>query len=256
MHIYNILFPCLVFIILYLRKLIVIFKKESKDPDTPISSADFELDINELEGLFNTKTKMIILNTPHNPLGKVFRREELEKIAALCRKWNVLCLSDEVYEWIVFDEREHIRICTLPGMWERTLTIGSAGKTFSVTGWKIGWVYGPANLMRPLQLIHQNCVYTCPTPLQEAIARSFEIEIDRFNSPDCYFRSLARELTEKRDFMANFLREAGMTPIIPEGSYFMLANWTKLGNIVLIPNISLNKLNFNKSPLLKELFTI
>lgn len=93
-------------------------------------------------------------------------REELTKIAELCQKYNVLCVSDEVYEWMIYDDNEHIRICTLPGMWERTITIGSAGKTFSVTGWKTGWAYGPANLMINLQMVHQNCVYTCPTPIQ------------------------------------------------------------------------------------------
>lgn len=81
----------------------------------------------------------------------------------------MLCISDEVYEWIVYDTNEHIRICTLPGMEERTITIGSVGKTFSVTGWKIGWAYGPANLINNLQIVHQNCVYTCPTPIQVGI---------------------------------------------------------------------------------------
>lgn len=145
-----------------------------------VSSADYVLDDAELEALFNENTKMIILNTPNNPLGKVYSRfvsvfsyfyvciysfksymkshgifkmreviqlilsqnsrEELTKIAQLCQKYNVLCVSDEVYEWMIFDDNEHVRICTLPGMWERTITIGSAGKTFSVTGWKTGWV--------------------------------------------------------------------------------------------------------------------
>lgn len=151
-----------------------------------ISSADWKLDPVELEKLFNEKTKMIILNTPHNPLGKVFDREELEMIANLCKKFDVLCVSDEVYEHMVFEPYEHIRICkflkkcwvlqsdsnyslisgTLPGMWERTITIGSAGKTFSVTGWKLGWAYGPQNLIKNLQIVHQNCVYTCATPIQ------------------------------------------------------------------------------------------
>lgn len=131
-----------------------------------ISSADWKLDPVELEKLFNDKTKMIILNTPHNPLGKVFDREELEMIARLCKKFDVLCVSDEVYEHMVFEPFEHIRICTLPGMWERTITIGSAGKTFSVTGWKLGWAYGPQNLIKNLQIVHQNTVYTCATPLQ------------------------------------------------------------------------------------------
>jgi len=171
---------------------------------------------------------MIILNTPHNPIGKVFNRQELERIAELCRKWNVLCVSDEVYEWLVFDGAEHIRICTLPGMWDRTITLGSAGKTFSVTGWKIGWAYGPAPLIRNLQMVHQNSVSTCPTPLQEGVARSFEVELARLGQPESYFLSLPRELKEKRDFMAKFLSEAGMRPTIPEGGYFMLADWSPL----------------------------
>jgi len=203
----------------------LIFQRKT---DGPISSADWVLDDAEFESLFNSKTKMIILNTPHNPIGKVFNRQELERIAELCRKWSVLCVSDEVYEWLVFDGAEHIRICTLPGMWDRTITLGSAGKTFSVTGWKIGWAYGPAPLIRNLQMVHQNSVYTCPTPLQEGVARSFEVELARLGQPDSYFLSLPRELKEKRDFMAKFLSEAGMRPTIPEGGYFMLADWSPL----------------------------
>lgn len=193
-----------------------------------ISSADWVLDWTEFEKLFNEKTKMIILNTPNNPVGKVFKLEELEKIAALCRKWNVLCLSDEVYEWLVFDDAEHIRICTLPGMWERTITVGSAGKTFSVTGWKIGWAYGPANLMVNLQMVHQNSVYTCATPLEEAVAIAFEKELGRLDSPECYFNALPRELKAKRDFMVNALNKVGMNTTIPEGGFFVVSDWSKL----------------------------
>ncbi|XP_017961760.1 kynurenine--oxoglutarate transaminase 3 isoform X1 [Drosophila navojoa] len=198
--------------------------------DGPISSADWVLDDLELEKMFNEKTKMIILNTPHNPIGKVFHRQELERIAALCRQWNVLCVSDEVYEWLVFDGVEHVRICTLPGMWDRTITIGSAGKTFSVTGWKIGWAYGPHHLIRNLQMVHQNSVYTCPTPLQEGVARSFEVELARLGKPESYFLSLPRELQPKRDFMAKFLSDAGLRPTIPEGGYFMVADWSPLAS--------------------------
>jgi len=193
-----------------------------------ISSADWVYDENELESLFNEKTKMIIINSPHNPLGKVFSRKELEKIAELCVKFNVLCVSDEVYEHMVFKPYEHIRISTLPGMWERTITIGSAGKTFSMTGWKIGWAYGPENLLKNMQIVHQNCVYTCATPIQDAIAAGFEYEMGQLQSPDCYFNSISEELQPKRDFMAKFLSDAGMVPTIPQGGYFMVADWTKL----------------------------
>ena len=176
-----------------------------KTTKQPLSSADWVFDRQELESLFNDKTKGIIINTPHNPVGKVFTLDELQFIANLAKKWNTLVVSDEVYEWIVYEPHKHIRIATLPDMYERTITIGSAGKTFSVTGWKIGWAYGPANLLYNLQIVHQNAVYTCSTPLQEAIAIGFEQELERFGRPDCYFQSLAKELLPKRDYMAKFL---------------------------------------------------
>lgn len=197
-----------------------------------VSSADWVLDEVEFEKMFNKKTKAIIINSPHNPLGKVFDKSELEKIAELCKKWNVLCISDEVYEWLVYEPNQHIRICTLPGMWDRTITIGSAGKTFSVTGWKIGWAYGPENLMRNLQMVHQNCVYTCSTPIQEAVAIGFETEIPRIGTKECFFHSLPESLKSKRDFMADFLSKAGMNPTVPQGGYFMMADWSKLGNFI------------------------
>ena len=112
-----------------------------------MTSADWKLDPDELASLFNDKTKAIIYNNPNNPLGKIYRREEIEVIADLCKKHNVLCISDDVYEHMVFDGNEMIRIATLPGMWDRTITIGSAGKTFSVTGWKLGWAIGPKHLL-------------------------------------------------------------------------------------------------------------
>lgn len=197
-----------------------------------ISAEDWVYDKAELEKLFNEKTKMIIVNTPHNPLGKVFSKSELEFIAELCIKWNVLCVSDEVYEHMVFEPYEHVRMSTLPGMWERTITIGSAGKTFSVTGWKIGWAYGPEYLLKNMQIVHQNSVYTCATPIQEAIAVGFEHELTQLNSPNCYFKSISKELQPKRDFMAKFLAEIGMVPTIPQGGYFMCADWTKLSDKV------------------------
>ncbi|KAE8742516.1 hypothetical protein FOCC_FOCC011926 [Frankliniella occidentalis] len=198
----------------------------------PVSSGDWKLDVDELSSMFNSKTKSIILNTPHNPIGKVFTQEELTVIADLCKKWNVLCISDEVYEWLVYKPYKHIRIATLPGMWDRTITIGSAGKTFSVTGWKTGWAYGPANLLKNVMTVHQNCVYTCTTPVQEAVARGFELEMSRMDSPECYFYSLAEELLPKRELMAKFLSDVGMVPTIPEGGYFMIADWSPLANKV------------------------
>lgn len=205
-----------------------------KKTGVSISSGDWVLDMDELASKFNKKTKMIIVNTPHNPLGKVFKTEELQMIADLCIKHDVIAVMDEVYEWIVYRGYEHIRMATLPNMWDRTITIGSAGKTFSVTGWKIGWAYGPQHLMRPLQLLHQNCVYTCPTPLQEAVAIGFETETARLGQPDSYWKDLSNMLEGKRDRMANFLSSVGMAPAIPEGGYFMIADFSELGSKVNI----------------------
>ncbi|XP_066598260.1 kynurenine aminotransferase isoform X3 [Prorops nasuta] len=193
-----------------------------------ISSGDWVIDEKELESLFNERTKGIIVNTPHNPTGKVFTLKELQVIANLAKKWNTLVISDEVYEWIVYAPYEHVRIATLPDMYERTITIGSAGKTFSVTGWKIGWAYGPSSLLYNLQIVHQNTVYTCSTPIQEAIAIGFEEELKRLDKEDCYFTKLAKELLPKRDYMAKFLADIGMEVTLPEGGYFMIADWSKL----------------------------
>jgi len=189
-----------------------------------LTSEDWKLDVDELSSKFNKKTKAIIVNNPNNPLGKVFSLEELQMISELCIKHNVICISDEVYEWLVYKPKQHIRIATLPGMWDRTVTIGSAGKTFSVTGWKTGWSIGPQHLINAMCMIHQNSVYTCITPIQEAVANCFEHELKRMDTPQGYWNELPAELLPKRDMMAAFLAEVGMVPTIPEGGYFMLAD--------------------------------
>uniref|UniRef100_A0A672ZX94 Kynurenine--oxoglutarate transaminase 3 n=1 Tax=Sphaeramia orbicularis TaxID=375764 RepID=A0A672ZX94_9TELE len=182
----------------------------------------------ELSSKFNSKTKAIIINTPNNPIGKIFTRDELQMIADLCIKHDTLCFSDEVYEWLIYRGHQHIKIATLPGMWDRTITIGSAGKTFSVTGWKLGWSIGPEHLVKHLQTVMQNTLYTCPTPLQEAVAQGLMRNYELMGQPECYFSSLAEELEVKRDRMASILQEAGMSPVIPEGGYFMLVDVTSL----------------------------
>ncbi|XP_060058280.1 kynurenine--oxoglutarate transaminase 3 isoform X2 [Erinaceus europaeus] len=192
------------------------------------SSSDWTLDPQELESKFNPKTKAIILNTPHNPFGKVYTKEELQVIADLCIKYDTLCISDEVYEWLVYTGNKHLRIATFPGMWERTVTIGSAGKTFSVTGWKLGWSIGPEHLIKHLQTVQQNTIYTCATPLQEALAQAFWIDIKRMDDPECYFNSLPRELEVKRDRMVHLLESVGLNPIVPDGGYFIIADVSSL----------------------------
>jgi len=192
------------------------------------SSADWSLDSQELKAAFTSKTKAIILNNPNNPLGKIFSLDELSEICSLCVEKDVLMISDDVYEHMVYDSNKMIRVATLPGMWDRTITIGSAGKTFSVTGWKLGWAYGPQNLIRNCGVVHQNCVYACPTPLQEAVARAFEKELGRLDDPQCYFRSISEDLKSKRDFVASMLADVGMKPVVPEGGYFIMADWSGL----------------------------
>ncbi|XP_017280705.1 kynurenine--oxoglutarate transaminase 3 [Kryptolebias marmoratus] len=193
-----------------------------------VTSADWYLDPEELSGKFNSKTKAIIINTPNNPIGKVFTRDELQMIADLCIKHDTLCFSDEVYEWLVYKGHQHIKIATLPGMWDRTITIGSAGKTFSVTGWKLGWSIGPEHLIKHLQTVMQNTLYTCATPLQEAVAQCLLLNSELMGQPECYFTSLAEQLEGKRDHLASILQEVGMPPVIPEGGYFMLVDVTSL----------------------------
>ncbi|XP_006119112.2 kynurenine--oxoglutarate transaminase 1 isoform X4 [Pelodiscus sinensis] len=193
-----------------------------------MSSGDWQLDPAELASRFTKRTKAIVLNSPNNPLGKVFRREEMEFIADLCVKHDVLCFSDEVYEWLVYDGKEHIRIASLPGMWDRTITIGSAGKTFSTTGWKVGWTLGPDHLLKHLRTVHQNAVYHCPTAAQEAVAQAFQRELDHYGKPDSYFVQLAQEMQQKRDWLVQSLIAGGMKPIIPEGTYFMMADYSEL----------------------------
>jgi len=198
--------------------------------DGIVSSADWKLDPEELKSVFTPKTKAIIFNNPNNPLGKVFTRAEIQSICDLCIDHNVLCISDDVYEHMLYDGNEMVRVATIPGMWERTITIGSAGKTFSVTGWKLGWAFGPQQLIRNCQVVHQNCVYACPTPIQEAVARAFEKEMGRLDSPECYMKSISADLVSKRDFIAETLREVGMKPVIPEGGYFIMADWSDLAD--------------------------
>lgn len=187
------------------------------------STAEWKLDRSELEAAFTDKTKAIVVNSPNNPLGKVFTYEELEMVADLCKKYDVLCISDEVYEHMVYDGNKHLRMANLPDMLERTISIFSAGKIFSATGWKLGWTIAPAHLVKNMMTVHQNCIFTCATPLQEAVAKGLELEMSRRDKPECFFTSLASSLYSKRAKMEKWLRAANLSPMVPEGGYFMLA---------------------------------
>jgi N-succinyldiaminopimelate aminotransferase len=182
----------------------------------------FEVDLAGLEALVGPRTRLLILNTPHNPTGKVYTRAELEGIAALCRKHDVLVLSDEVYEHITYAPAEHLPIASLPGMRDRTLTLSSTGKTFSLTGWKIGWGTGPEPLVRAAQAAHQFVTFATSTPFQVAMARA----IDEYDGE--FLDDLLREYTERRDFLAGVLEKAGLRVALPRGTYFILADFTAI----------------------------
>ncbi|XP_038600521.1 putative methyltransferase C9orf114 isoform X3 [Tachyglossus aculeatus] len=188
------------------------------------SSQDWQLDPDELASKFTSRTKAVVLNTPNNPLGKVFSQEELGLLAALCVQHDVLCISDEVYQWLVYNGRDHVSIATLPGMWERTLTIGSAGKTFSVTGWKVGWVLGPDRLLKHLRTVHQNSVYHCATQAQEAVAKAWERELAYQGQPDSYLVQLPQAVQQNRDRVVRGLLSVGMRPVLSQGTYFLIAD--------------------------------
>jgi N-succinyldiaminopimelate aminotransferase len=182
----------------------------------------FRFDPDELRAAFSRRTRALILNTPHNPTGTVFSEGELNLIAELCREFDVLAITDEVYEHVVFDGGTHVRLATLPGMAERTLTLGGAGKTFSCTGWRIGWAIGPAPLQAALGRLRQFTVFASATPFQFAIAAGL-------GAPDAYFRRLSAEYQARRDFLHGALAVCGLRPNRPAGSFFLLCDVSPFG---------------------------
>jgi len=184
----------------------------------PLRGEDWRFDADELARAFNRRTKAIVVNTPHNPTGKVFSRDELRIIAELCLKHNVLAITDEVYEHIVYDGANHVRLATLAGMAERTLTISSLGKTFSVTGWKIGWAMGPAAMVQAVNQAHQFITYAVAAPLQAAAATAL-------NLPLGFYENLQSNYQARRDRMVEILRRAGFKVFPPQGSYFVMIDW-------------------------------
>lgn len=185
---------------------------------------DWSFDPAELDAAFTPRTKLLLLNTPHNPTGKVFTHEELATIAARCQEHDALVVTDEVYDRIVFPPATHVPLATLPGMWERTLTLNSTGKTFSMTGWKIGYAVGPATLNAALRAVHQFVTFATATPFQEALAVALETARERG-----YYSQLRDEYTQRRDLLAGALDAAGLPPLPIGGSYFLLADIARLG---------------------------
>jgi len=166
-----------------------------------------------LEAAFSARTRVVLLNTPHNPTGKVFTARELEQVAALARRWDAVAVVDEVYGHLVYDGAEHCSLAGLPGMAERTLTVSSAAKTFGFTGWKVGWAMGPRVLRDAVLQAHQYVTFAVPTPLQQAVAAALRL-------PDAYFVELQAEYARRRAKLLEALHAAGLVPWRPEGAYF------------------------------------
>lgn len=183
---------------------------------------EFAFDEAELRAAVTPKTRAIILNTPHNPTGKVFSRSELEQIAVVCREHDLLCISDEVYDRLVYrdahnPEAEHVSIASLPDMAERTITLNSLGKTFSLTGWKIGWAIASPELTKGIRAAHQYLTYAVNTPMQHAAAEAL-------GAPDSYYEELIATFAQRRDALAEALERLGFKVNRPAGGYFILAD--------------------------------
>jgi N-succinyldiaminopimelate aminotransferase len=191
-----------------------------------LRAPDFRLDEAELRAAFSDRTRVVVVNSPHNPTGTVRTPEELALIVRLAHEHDAVIISDEVYEHLLFSDGptdgRHVPVATLPGAAERTLTISSAGKTFSVTGWKVGWVHGPAALVSAVRTVKQFVTFVGSGPFQPAVAVGLRL-------PDEVFAGLAQELQGKRDLLCEALRGAGLEPMVPAGTYFVLVDGAALG---------------------------
>jgi aminotransferase len=200
---------------------------ENNGPDTIISGAipryvqlqppHWAFDPDELESAFNNKTKAIIINTPNNPTGKVFSREELEFIGRLCQKWDVLAVTDEIYEHILYDGATHVSPITLDGMRERTIVVNGMSKTYSVTGWRVGYIIAPPGITGAIRKMHDFMTVGAPAPLQEAGAVAMRL-------PDSYYVELARHYKVRRDRLLAVLKSAGFNPFTPQGAYYIMCD--------------------------------
>jgi N-succinyldiaminopimelate aminotransferase len=193
----------------------------------PLRPPDWTFDPAELAAAFNARTRLIVVNTPHNPTGRVFTAAELDAVAELCQKWNVVALCDEVYEHIVFSGARHLRLAQRPGMAERTLTISSHGKTFSFTGWKIGWVLAPPDLTLAVRRAHQFITFASPTPFQAAAAVALGLDDEYYASLagdyQAALRSEAQAFADDVAFCRWLTTEAGVAAI-PPSAFFSDAN--------------------------------
>ena len=200
---------------------------ENYAPDAVLSGAtpryvrlhepDWSIDADELRSAITPKTRAIIVNSPHNPTGKVFARDELALIAALCQEHDLLAITDEIYEFIVYGHAQHVPLSTLPGMADRTVTISSLSKSFSVTGWRVGWAIAPPHLAGAIRKVHDFLTVGAPAPLQEAAAFALRL-------PDAYFASLAAHYDVRRQRCIAMLERCGFAPLSPAGAYYTMTD--------------------------------
>jgi aspartate/methionine/tyrosine aminotransferase len=183
---------------------------------------EFTLDLHALEGCVGKRTRVIFINTPHNPTGKVFTREELEQIADMCIRRDLLVITDEVYEHITYNGAEHIPMASLPGMRDRTLTISGAGKTFSMTGWRLGWATGPDGIISAVQRAHQYIAFAPATPLQAALGTVIR------SMGGGYFEDLKTGYESRCLLLLEALRIMGLQVAVPQGTYYILGDFTDL----------------------------
>lgn len=212
---------------------VVVFEPfyENYGPDAILSGAkpryvtlyppDWSYSLEELAAAFNRRTKAIIINTPNNPTGKVFLKRELEEIAALVKKWDCLVITDEIYEHILYDDAEHISMASLPGMQERTVTINSISKTYSVTGWRVGWAVACAKITSRIRKVHDFLTVGAPTPFQHAA-------VFALGMPSQYYERLRDRYSKSRDRLFSLLKLTGFQPLLPKGAYYIIAQTDKL----------------------------
>ena len=213
---------------------VVIFEPfyENYGPDVILTGAtprivqlhapDWSLEESELEAAFGERTRAIVLNSPNNPTGKAFSREELDAIARLCVKWDAIAITDEIYEHITFDGREHIPIATIDGMQDRTVTISALSKTYAVTGWRVGWAVAAERLTQGIRVVHDFLTVAAATPLQHA-------GIAALKMPQTYYDRMRIDYARRRDTMLRILAEVGFEARPPEGAYYVMADIGHLG---------------------------
>jgi aspartate/methionine/tyrosine aminotransferase len=188
----------------------------------PLREPDYTCDPDELRGAFNERTRLILLNTPHNPTGRVFGRAELANIASLCQEFDVIAVTDEIYEHIVYDGHEHVSIASLEGMHDRTVTISGLGKTYAVTGWRVGWAIAAPHLTRVIRKVHDYLTICAPAPFQAA-------GIVALGLPDGYYTEMAVQYAARREILLDALDSAGLLYYKPEGAYYVMADFGRLG---------------------------